>query len=126
MISFGVLTYIRAVFACELIFSWCGLCMSNSISWRSEHFSGVKTYIVTASSEVDLLRVARRINRAGFASCRIETKPAAGAWSAAWSFIASPSALSFFMVAYTGGALVPVPYNNFKNHRRRGYYRGVV
>lgn len=101
--------------------------MPNSISWRNEHFLGQKTYIVTASTEADLLRVARRINRAGFASCRIETKAAAtGVWSAAWSFVASSAALSVFMVAYTGGAPVPVPYNNFRNHRRRGYYAGIV
>ena len=100
--------------------------MPNSISWRSEHFSGQKTYIVTASTEVDLLRVARRINCAGFSSCRIETKAAAGVWSAAWSFISSPALLSVFMTAYTDGALVAVPFNNIRNHRRRNYYAGVV
>ena len=101
--------------------------MSFSISWHSEHFWGQKTYIVTASTEADLLRVTRRINCAGFASCRIETKAAAGVWSAAWSFVASPAALSVFMTAYTGGAPAPARfYNNIKNHRRRGYYRGVV
>jgi hypothetical protein len=31
-----------------------------------------------------------------------------------------------FMTAYTGGAMVAVPFNNVLNHRRRGYYRGVV
>jgi len=100
--------------------------MPNSISWRSEHFSGQKTYIVRASSELDLLRVARRIDSAGFASCRIKTKAVAGVWSAAWSFFWSPAAVSVFMAAYTGGALVAVPFNNVLNHRRRGYYAGVV
>lgn len=101
--------------------------MPNSISWRSEHFSGVKTFIVTASSEIDLLRVARRINRAGFASCRIETKAAAGVWSAAWSFSWSPAAVSVFMTAYTGGAPAPRRYhNNVKSHRWAGYYAGIV
>lgn len=101
--------------------------MANSISWRSEPVLGLKTYIVTASSEVDLLRVARRINRAGFASCRIETKTPAGVWSAAWSFIASQAAVSVFMAAYTGGAPAPLRfYNDIRNHRRRGYYAGVV
>jgi hypothetical protein len=115
------------MFACELIFLWWGLCMPNSISWRSEHFSWQKTYIVRASTEADLLRVARRINCAGFASCRIETKAVAGVWSAAWSFFWSPVSVSVFMTAYTGGAPAPARfYNNIKNHRRRGYYRGVV
>lgn len=101
--------------------------MANSISWRSEHFLGQKTFILTASTEVDLLRVARRINRAGFASCKIETKAAAGVWSAAWSFFWSPAAVSVFMAAYTGGAPAPLRfYNDIKNHRRRGYYAGVV
>ncbi len=101
--------------------------MPNSISWRSEHFLGQKTYIVTASSELDLLRVARRINCAGFASCRIETKAPAGVWSAAWSFFWSPAAVSVFMAAYTGGAPAPIRFfNNVKSHRRAGYYAGVV
>lgn len=101
--------------------------MANSISWRSEPVSGQKTYILTASSEVDLLRVARRIDRAGFASCRIKTKKAAGVWSAAWSFSWSPAALLVFMAAYTGGAPAPLRFhNNIKTHRRRGYYAGVV
>ena len=102
--------------------------MANSISWRSEPVLGQKTFILTASTEVDLLRVVRRINRAGFASCRIETKEAAaGVWSAAWSFIASQAAVSVFMAAYTGGAPAPLRiYNNSLNHRRRGYYAGVV
>jgi hypothetical protein len=101
--------------------------MSFSISWHSEHFWGQKTYILTASTEADLLRVARRIDNAGFASCRIETKAVAGVWSAAWSFFWSPAAVSVFMAAYTGGAPAPARfYNNIKNHRRAGYYAGVV
>ena len=101
--------------------------MSSSISWRSEPVSGQKTYIVTASSEIDLMRLARRIDCAGFASCRIETKAAPGVWSAAWSFVASPVAVLLFMAAYTGGAPAPRRFhNNVKSHRWAGYYAGVV
>ena len=102
--------------------------MANSISWRKGTLSSEKTYILMASSEVDLLRVVRRIDRAGFASCRIETKEAAaGVWSAAWSFVASPAAVSVFMAAYTGGAPASRRFhNNVKSHRWRGYYSEVI